>query len=156
MNITFAVMGKLKEGYFREACEEYRKRISAFANVKIIEPDPAFLPQDPGHAEISRALAKEAEKLNSVTKGYKIALCVEGKTLSSGELAKKLADISQQSADISFIVGSSYGLDEEFKRGCDFRLSMSPMTFPHSLARVMLFEQVYRALSINANMKYHK
>ncbi|MCH5204416.1 MAG: 23S rRNA (pseudouridine(1915)-N(3))-methyltransferase RlmH [Oscillospiraceae bacterium] len=156
MNINFVAMGKLKESYFREACEEYRKRLSAFAGVKVIEPEPAFLPQNPSPAQISQALEKEADKLRGVAKGYKIAMCIEGKTLSSEELSEKLRGISLNFSEISFIVGSSYGLDESFKRECDLRLSMSPMTFPHSLARVMLFEQVYRAMSINANSKYHK
>ena len=152
MNINFITMGKLKESYFREACEEYIKRLSAFATVKIFEPEPAYLPQNPNQTQISQALAKEAEKLRSLAKGYKIAMCIEGKTLSSESLSEKIRDISE----ISFIVGSSFGLDENFKRECDFRLSMSPMTFPHSLARVMLFEQVYRAMSITMNSKYHK
>lgn len=152
MNINFIAVGKLKESYFREACDEYKKRISAYANVKVFEPEPAFLPQDPSRAQISQALAKEAEKISGYARGYKIALCIEGKTLSSEGLSEKIRDISE----ISFIVGSSYGLSEEFKRECDFRLSMSEMTFAHSLARVMLFEQVYRAMSISANGKYHK
>lgn len=152
MNINFIAVGRLKEGYFRDACEEYKKRISAYAGVKIYEPEAAFIPQNPSPAQISQALAKEAEKLSNFAKGRKIALCVEGKPLSSEELAEKIRDTSE----ISFIIGSSFGLDERFKRECDFRLSMSAMTFPHSLARVMLFEQVYRALSINANSKYHK
>lgn len=152
MNINFITMGKLKESYFREACEEYIKRLSAFATVKIFEPEPAYLPQNPNQTQILQALAKEAEKLRSLAKGYKIAMCIEGKTLSSESLSEKIRDISE----ISFIVGSSFGLDENFKRECDFRLSMSPMTFPHSLARVMLFEQVYRAMSITMNSKYHK
>lgn len=152
MNINFITMGKLKESYFREACEEYKKRLSAFATVKIFEPEPAFLPQNPNQTQISQALAKEAEKIRALAKGFKIAMCIEGKTLSSESLSEKIRDISE----ISFIVGSSFGLDENFKRECDFRLSMSPMTFPHSLARVMLFEQVYRAMSIAANSKYHK
>lgn len=152
MNIKVIAMGKLKESYFREACEEYQKRLSAFAGVKVFEPEPAFLPQNPSRTQISQALAKEAEKLRKLASGCKIALCVEGKPLSSEELSYKIRDMSEA----CFIVGSSFGLDESFKRECDFRLSMSPMTFPHSLARVMLFEQIYRAMCIAANTKYHK
>ncbi len=152
MNVNFLALGKIKESYFREACEEYRKRMSAFANVKIFEYEPAFIPQDANETLICRALEKEAEKLRAGAKGTKVALCVEGERLSSEMLAKKLKNLTE----VSFIIGSSYGLDENFKRECDFRLSMSEMTFPHTLARVMLFEQVYRALSINANRKYHK
>ena len=151
MNINFIAVGKVKESYFREACEEYKKRLSAFTTVKVIEIEPAFLPQDPNRTQINQALAKEAEKLRAYAKGFKIAMCIEGKTLSSEELSEKIRDISE----MSFIIGSSYGIDD-FKRECDMRLSMSPMTFPHTLARVMIFEQVYRAVSINANLKYHK
>lgn len=152
MNINFIAVGKVKESYFREACEEYRKRLSAFAAVKVIEIEPVFLPQDPNRTQINQALAKEAEKLRACAKGFKIAMCIEGKTMSSEELSEKIRDISE----MSFIIGSSYGIDDNFKRECDIRLSMSPMTFPHTLARVMVFEQVYRAISINANLKYHK
>lgn len=152
MNINFIAVGKLKESCFREACDEYRKRLSAYANVRIYEPEPVFLPQSPSRSQITQALAKEADKLRELSKGFKIAMCIEGKEFSSEELSEKIRDISE----MSFIIGSSYGLDEKFKQECDMRLSMSKMTFPHSLARVMIFEQVYRALSIKANSKYHK
>lgn len=158
MNVNFIAMGKLKEGYFREACAEYLKRLSAFAKVTVKEPAPAELPQDPSRAQIEQALEREAELIRAAAKGsYKIALCIEGRELSSGELAKKLNDLGTNGVSaVSFIVGSSFGLSESLKRECEFKLSMSPMTFPHSLARVMLFEQVYRAFAINNNSKYHK
>lgn len=158
MNVNFIAFGKLKERFFREACEEYQKRLSAFAKVTVKELEPAFLPQNPSKTQIDAALEAEANKLRGICKGgYNIALCIEGKELSSEELAKKLENLGcGGSSTVNFIVGSSFGLSESFKRECDFRLSMSPMTFPHELARVMLFEQVYRAFSINANSKYHK
>ena len=158
MNVNFIAFGKLKERFFREACDEYLKRLSAFAKVTVKELEPAFLPQNPSKTQIDAALEAEANKLRGICKGgYNIALCIEGKELSSEELAKKLENLGcGGSSTVNFIVGSSFGLSESFKRECDFRLSMSPMTFPHELARVMLFEQVYRAFSINANSKYHK
>lgn len=158
MNVNFIAMGKLKESYFREACAEYQKRLSAFARVTVKEPAPVELPQDPNRTQIEQALEREAEQIRSAVKGgYKIALCVEGRELSSEGLAKKLGELSTNGVStVSFIVGSSFGLAESLKSECDFRLSMSPMTFPHSLARVMLFEQVYRAFAINHNSKYHK
>ncbi|MDE6727802.1 MAG: 23S rRNA (pseudouridine(1915)-N(3))-methyltransferase RlmH [Oscillospiraceae bacterium] len=159
MNVNFIAMGKLKESYFREACAEYQKRLGAFAKVTVKEPPPEDLPQDPSRAQIEKALEKEAALIREqLTKGcFKIALCVEGKQLSSEQLAQKLNALGTSGiSTISFIVGSSFGLAESLKRECDLRLSMSPMTFPHSLARVMLFEQVYRAFSINNNSKYHK
>lgn len=158
MNVNFIAMGKLKESYFREACAEYQKRLSAFARVTIKEPPPEELPQNPSPAQIERALEKEASLIREHTKsGFSIAMCVEGKELSSELLAQKLESLGTGGVStVNFIVGSSFGLSEELKRGCGFQLSMSPMTFPHGLARVMLFEQVYRAFSILNNSKYHK
>ena len=158
MNVNFVAVGKLKESYFREACAEYQKRITAFAKVAVKEPPPEDLPQNPSPSQIGRALEKEAALIREQTKGsFKVALCVEGRGLSSEELAKKLTELGNRGvSSVSFIIGSSFGLSETLKNECDLRLSMSPMTFPHSLARVMLFEQVYRAFSIINNSKYHK
>ncbi len=157
MTVNFVAMGKLKESWFREACAEYQKRLGAYAKVTVREPEPVDLPQDPSPAQIEKALGREAELIRAQAAGYKIAMCVEGKTMSSGELAAKLASLGNGGTSaVSFIVGSSFGLAESLKRECGLRLSMSPMTFPHSLARVMLFEQVYRAFSIMNNSKYHK
>lgn len=158
MNVNFIAMGKLKESFFREACAEYQKRLGAFAKVTVKEPPPEDLPQNPSPAQIEKALEKEAALIREHLKtGFNIALCVEGKELSSEQLAQNLEKLGTNGVStVSFIVGSSFGLSETLKRECDLRLSMSPMTFPHSLARVMLFEQVYRAFSILGNSKYHK
>lgn len=158
MTVNFIAVGKLKESYFREACAEYQKRLVPFAKVAVKEPEPADLPQDPSRAQIDRALEREAELIRAQIKGgFKIAMCVEGKAISSEDLAAKLEAIAGGGiSTVNFIVGSSFGLAESLKKECDLRLSMSPMTFPHGLARVMLFEQVYRAFSIINNSKYHK
>lgn len=157
MNINIIAMGKLKESYYREACAEYLKRLAAFAKVTVKEPPPEELPNDPSPAQIEKALEKEAALICEQAKGFKIALCIEGKQLSSEQLAQKLEALGTSGiSTVSFIVGSSFGLAESLKRECDLKISMSPMTFPHSLARVMLFEQVYRAFSILNNSKYHK
>ncbi|MDE7398343.1 MAG: 23S rRNA (pseudouridine(1915)-N(3))-methyltransferase RlmH [Oscillospiraceae bacterium] len=158
MNINFIAMGKLKEGYFREACAEYQKRLSAYVRVTVREPEPQSLPQNPSAAQISAALEREAKDILSHTgSGFNIALCVEGKQLSSERLAERIQDLGNNGiSTVNFIVGSSFGLAESLKSQCQMRLSMSEMTFPHSLARVMLFEQVYRAFSIINNGKYHK
>lgn len=158
MNVNIIAMGKLKESYFREACAEYQKRLSAFAKVSVKESPPEDLPQSPSEAQIEKALEKEAALIREQAKsGFKIAMCIEGKTLSSEQLAKKISDLGTSGiSTVNFIVGSSFGLSESLKQECDLRLSMSPMTFPHSLARVMLFEQIYRAFSIINNSKYHK
>lgn len=158
MNVNILAFGKLKESFFKEACAEYTKRSSAFAKITVRELEPAFLPQNPSKTRIISALEAEAEKLRGQLKnGFKIALCVEGEQLSSEELALKLEKLGNNGVSaVNFIIGSSFGLSESFKRECDFRLSMSDMTFPHELARVMLSEQIYRAFSIISNGKYHK
>ncbi len=157
MNVNIIALGKIKESFYREACAEYLKRLSPFAKVTVKEPEPEALPHDPSKAQIEAALKREAEAINSCIKsGVRIAMCIEGKQLSSEQLAEKLLSLANESSTVSFIVGSSFGLAESFKQSCDFRISMSPMTFPHSLARVMLLEQIYRAFSINNNGKYHK
>lgn len=151
-------MGKLKESYYREACAEYQKRLTAYAKVTVKEPPPEDLPSAPSAMQIEKALEKEAALIREQVKsGFKIALCIEGKTLSSEQMAQRLEELGTRGVSaVNFIVGSSFGLAESLKCECDLRLSMSPMTFPHSLARVMLFEQVYRAYAILNNSKYHK
>lgn len=158
MTVNFIAMGKLKESYFREACAEYQKRLGAFAKVTLKEPEPAALPAEPSRALIEKALEREAELIREqIRSGYKIAMCVEGKTMPSEELAARFEALGSGGVSVvNFIIGSSFGLSEDLKKECDLRLSMSPMTFPHSLARVMLFEQVYRAFAIMNNSKYHK
>ena len=159
MNINFIAMGKIKEAWYRDACAEYIKRMGAFAQTKVFEPNPVDLPKDPSDALISQALDKEAERIGECIKGgsYTVAMCIEGKTMSSEKLADTLSQLGSMGiSTVNFVVGSSFGLSEKFKKDADLRMSMSPMTFPHSLARVMLYEQVYRAFSIINNSKYHK
>ncbi len=159
MNVNFIAMGKLKESYYREACAEYLKRLGAFACAKVFEPAPIDLPQNPSEAQIAKALDGEAVRIRENIKpaSFTVAMCIEGKPISSEQLAERLSDIANRGiSTVNFVVGSSFGLSEELKRSADMRLSMSPMTFPHNLARVMLFEQVYRAYSILNNSKYHK
>lgn len=157
MNVNFIAMGKLKRGWYSDACSEYQKRLGGYVNVTVKEPEPVALPQNPSAAQITQALEKEAKLIREQASGFTIAMCVEGKMLSSGQLAEKLEELGNGGfSTVSFIVGSSFGLSESLKSECGFRLSMSPMTFPHELARVMLFEQVYRAFSIINNSKYHK
>ena len=154
-NVTVIHVGDFKEKYFKDAENEYIKRLKAYCEYKTI-----FIKEESCFGEdseklIQRALEKEAAAIrNAIPKqAFKIAMCIEGKQLSSTELA----DVFQkESRPICFIIGSSFGLDEGLKKECDMRLSMSKMTFPHMLARVMLAEQVYRANAINAGKKYHK
>ena len=157
MDLNIIAMGKLKKGFYLEACSEYIKRLGAFANVKVKEPEPVALPKEPSDAQIKQALEKEAQIIRGHISGYSIAMCVEGRQLSSEQLASRLEELGNNGiSTISFIIGSSYGLSEALKAECKMKISMSAMTFPHELARVMLLEQVYRAFSIINNSKYHK
>lgn len=157
LNVKVITVGKLKEKYLRDACAEYEKRISRFANISIIELPEYKLPDDPNEKQIEKALGSEAESIEKAMSGYIIPMCIEGKQLTSVKLSEKLRDIplSGQST-VSFIIGSSFGLSDKIKQKADFKLSMSEMTFPHQLARVMLLEQIYRALNISGGGKYHK
>lgn len=159
MNVTVIALGKLKEKYLREAIDEYAKRISAYAKCDIIELNPVRLSDNPSPAEIQNALAKEADEIKKKipNNSYVFSLCIEGKAKSSEDFAKAIQDATLNGkSNIVFIIGSSFGLSPEIKSLSDFKLSFSPMTFPHQLMRVMLLEQIYRAFQINTNGKYHK
>ena len=142
--ITFVVVGKIKENFYRDAVAEYTKRLSRFAKIEIKEISEGANPN-----------AETGDILRAV-KGYAIALAVEGEKLSSEGLAKKIKTLSDTGKDICFIIGSSCGLSDEVKKSADYLLSFSDMTFPHQLMRVILAEQVYRAFMINAGATYHK
>lgn len=155
MNVNIIHVGDLKEEYYAEAVKEYEKRLSRFCRVKNTEIKEERLPQSPSYNEIAAALESEGKKILFAMpeKSYKIALCVEGKQLSSEALAAVIEDAKR---DMTFIIGSSHGLSEQVKAAADLRLSISKMTFPHRLMRVILAEQIYRAFSINAGSSYHK
>ncbi len=159
MNITIIALGKLKEKYLRDAVDEYSKRISAYGKLEIFELNPIRLSDNPSENEISTALSKEAEEIKKkIPNGsYVFSMCIEGKEKSSESFAKAINDAALNGkSNITFIIGSSYGLSPEIKNLSNFKLSFSPMTFPHQLMRVMLLEQIYRAFQINNNGKYHK
>ena len=152
-------MGKLKEKFYRDAVEEYSKRLQRFCKLEITELPEERLPEDPSPAQIAAALEKEAATVRAKlpNSAFVVALCVEGTLRSSEDLARMLADSAGRGqSQVVFLIGSSFGLDPSLKSLAMERLSMSPMTFPHHLARVMLLEQVYRAYQINAGTKYHK
>lgn len=158
LHIRLITLGSLKEAYWREAVAEYEKRLGAFAKVEIIELKEHRLPDAPGAAEIEAALEKEAEAVLTAIppRAFVVALCVEGKQLSSEELATKLSAVMQESGSVTLIIGSSHGLSPRVKAAADLRLSVSKLTFPHQLMRVLLLETVYRSLSILHGTKYHK
>ena len=158
--VNIVCFGNLKEKYWREAVAEYSKRLGAFCTFSVAELPESRLPSEPSEKEIAAALAKEAlslEKYLGAKGAYNIALCIEGKTISSEALSERLSDTAAKGfGTVNLYIGSSYGLAESVKERCQMRLSMSPMTFPHQLARVMLCEQLYRAFSISSHGKYHK
>ncbi len=151
-------LGSLKEKFFKEACAEYQKRLSRFCDLEICEIEPVRLPDIPSSGEIENALKKEANQIiKKIPQNAKvIALCVEGKEMPSEKLAAQIDEISAIGQGICFIIGSSYGLSNEVKKMADLRLSLSQMTFPHKLFRVMLLEQLYRGFMINQGSQYHK
>ncbi len=159
LNISVICVGKLKENYWREACAEYSKRLRAFCNFSIIEVDEERIHDNPSPLQIQSTIEKEGKRIISkIPNNTKvISMCIEGKQNSSEKLAKKIADIAIEGySSIAFIIGGSWGISDEVKKLSYMRLSMSEMTFPHQLARVMLCEQVYRAFQINSGGKYHK
>lgn len=159
INVNFIVLGKLKETYMKDFTAEYEKRLSSYCRLTVTELEPVKLSDNPSQAEINNALDKEMQMITAKIpkSSYVFSMCIEGKQMSSEELSKKIQDIALcGKSNITFIIGSSYGLSDEIKKMSDFKFSMSKMTFPHKLARIMLTEQVYRAFSISNNSKYHK
>ena len=158
LNVKIYVTGTLKEQYYTDAIAEYKKRLNAYCKLDIIEYKEYKLPENPSQKQIEQALIVEGQKILSdiSPKAYKIAMCVEGKQLSSEEFAEKLDQISTTNGELAIIIGSSYGLSNELKQACDYRLSVSKMTLTHQMLRVWLVEIIYRCLSINNGGKYHK
>ncbi|MCQ2523990.1 MAG: 23S rRNA (pseudouridine(1915)-N(3))-methyltransferase RlmH [Lachnospiraceae bacterium] len=159
MNINILCVGKVKEKFFRDAIDEYSKRLSKFAKISIIEVSDEKTKDGASEVENKMVIDKEGSKLLSYIKSsdYVISLCIEGKKLSSEKLADKISDICLSgNSTITFVIGGSLGLSDEIKNRSDFKLSFSDMTFPHQLMRVILLEQIYRAFKINNNEPYHK
>ena len=158
IQLTLITVGSLKEAYWRDAVAEYEKRLSAYCKPQILQLKEVKLPDDPSQSEIDAALSEEGKRILAAIppRAYKIALCVEGTEYSSEALAKRLEGILSQSGSIALIIGSSYGLSPEVKRAADMSLSVSRLTFPHQMMRVILLEQVYRGFKIIKNEAYHK
>ena len=157
--INLIYVGNIRENYLLAAVAEYEKRLSAYCRLVCTEIKEEKLPDDPSQAQTEAAMKKEGERILAVLprKSMKIALCVEGKQLSSEEFSSLIKNAENSGfSQISFIIGGAFGLSEEVKKGCDFRLSLSKMTFTHRFARILLLEQIYRAENIAAGGKYHK
>lgn len=159
LNITIIAVGKLKEKYWTQAVMEYSKRLGSSVKLNIVEVKDEPSADRLSAGEIKTILSKEAERIAVKTpkRAFTVALCVEGKELSSEELAEKIKSLTVSGVGhIAFIIGGSLGLDEELKNRADLKLSFSKMTFPHQLMRVILLEQIYRATCINSGKMYHK
>lgn len=152
-------VGKMKEKFYIDGAAEYAKRLGAYCRLQITELPEERLPQNPSQAQIDAALEKEAAAVTArLPKGAAVvALCVEGELLSSEKLTARLQKWTDSGRNtLVFLIGSSYGMHPTLKARADLRLSMSPMTFPHHLARVMLLEQLYRSFKIDEGSSYHK
>lgn len=157
-NITIISVGTLKENYLKDAVAEYKKRLSQYARVEEINIKEEKIADEDDSSQIKRALDSEGEKiLAAIPSGSgKIALCVEGKQYDSPSLATLIGKMVDEKGKITLIIGSSHGLSESVKRAADVRLSVSALTFPHQLMRVVLLESLYRSFTILAGKKYHK
>ena len=157
-NITIISVGTLKESYLRDAVNEYSKRLSQYARLEEINIKEERISNEDESSEVRRALDAEGERiLASIPKGAaKIAMCVEGKQYDSPALAALIGKMCDERGKIALIIGSSHGLSDNVKRECDARLSISALTFPHQLMRVVLLEALYRSFTILAGKKYHK
>ena len=158
LHIRLIALGNLKERYWREALAEYEKRLGAFAKLDIVELKEYRVAESPTPAEIDLALDREADAVlaHIPPRSFTVALCVEGGQLSSEELAETLSQVMREQGSLTLIIGSSHGLSPRVKKAAHLRLSVSKLTVPHQMMRVLLLETVYRSLSILQGSKYHK
>lgn len=155
LEVRLICIGKLKESYWREAVQEYEKRLRPFCRFQMVELPEVRLTENPSAAQIAQALEQEGRLILEKAAGKVFPLCIEGKETDSPGLAQKLKSAMDFPGAATFVIGSSFGLSPAVKEAGE-RLSMSPMTFPHQLARVMLCEQLYRSFQILNGTRYHK
>ena len=157
MKINIVCVGKIKERFYTEACKEYIKRLQKFCNVTIIETAENTVYKIPNEAQTEELLKAEAEDYKKYLKGHIIVLDIDGKAMDSENLSSYIKNKKTEGiSEITFLIGSSYGISKNTREKADLRLSFSQMTFPHQLFRVMLLEQIYRAFMIENNRTYHK
>lgn len=160
LKINIICVGKIKEKYFADAVAEYSKRLGAFCKFQITElSEERIRNNNPNEAQINEVIAAEGKRIMQKIQAadFVAAMCIEGKMLSSEELSEKLEAVALSGkSTVDFVIGGSYGLSDDVKRRADLKLSMSKMTFPHTMARMILCEQIYRAFEISTNGKYHK
>lgn len=158
VTLTLITVGTLKEDYLRAAVKEYEKRLGAFCRVENVNLREERITDEDDKSKIAAALHAEGDKILAALprNAYRIALCIEGEMPTSPALAEYIGKAVDRHGSIALVIGSSYGLDERVKADCHLRLSLSRLTFPHQLARVILLEALYRAFSIQAGKRYHK
>jgi 23S rRNA (pseudouridine1915-N3)-methyltransferase len=159
IKVSVIAVGKLKEKYLKDACNEYLKRLSAFSKVNVIEINEERCSDNPSQTEIEQVKIKEGERIIAkIPKGsYVVPMCIEGVQMSSEEFSKRIEKTSIDGfGEITFIIGGSFGLSDDVKALGKLKLSFGKLTLPHQLMRVVLLEQIYRAFSISSNSKYHK
>lgn len=160
IRINIICIGKIKEKYFNDGIDEYAKRLSAFCKFSVTElAEEKIRSNTPNQSQIKEVIEAEGKRIMQKigVSDYVAAMCIEGKMMSSEELAKTLDNIAViGKSTVDFVIGGSYGLSDSVKSRADLRLSMSRMTFPHQMARMILSEQIYRAFEISSNGKYHK
>ena len=155
IKINLICMGDIKEKFYRDAVNEYLKRLSRFALVKVVELKENVA-RTSSENDILTALKKDAQEIKKHISGYPICLDILGSSSTSEGFSKKIEKLSLTNSEISFIIGASNGIDSEIKAMCKEKISFSPLTFPHQLMRVIFLEQLYRAFTILNNTPYHK
>jgi len=158
MKIRIVAVGKLKEKYLKEGIAEYKKRLSPFTSINLVEISEEYMPPNPSAAQKEAILSKEGERLLRLVpeKSFLIALDVKGEQLSSEAFSKKIAvRLLTGKSDLTFLIGGAFGLSAFVRKRADLRLSFSSMTFTHQMVRLLLYEQIYRAFKINRGEKYH-
>lgn len=156
VKINIVAVGKVKERYFQDGINEYLKRLSRYAKVSIIEIKERNLVNEPNASEILEILKREGDDIKKELKGHVVAMAIEGKKYSSEAFSDFIERAKNLRGEITFVIGGSYGLDSSVKKVADDNISVSDMTFPHTLLRLMLVEQIYRAFTILEDGKYHK
>ena len=156
MKFKVVAVGKIKEGFYRDAIAEYVKRISRFAKTEVIEVDECLFCGNPNDKEREKILQTEGKAILSKLEGFVVALDIDGQVLTSNQLATAVSQAKQTNSCVTFVIGGSYGLLDEIKKRANLRLSFGRITLPHQLARVVLVEQIYRACTIENNVSYHK
>ena len=156
MKVKIVAVGKIKEDYFLKAVEEYKKRLTRFCDFKIVEIKEENFVSEPTESQKVEIMKKEGERIQRELKGFIVAMAIEGNKMSSEKFSKLILDAKDKDGEITFVIGGSYGIYDEIKKRANLKISFSDMTFPHTLFRVMLIEQIYRGFMIGVDSKYHK